>query len=856
MRLLHLLRQVSLPYARRHLGLTLLTMTGVALGVAVWVAIQLAATSLEEALRTTVDRIAGKAHLQVTSGEVGFPEEALEMARAAPGVKAAAPVVEAVVRSEVASEGNLLVLGVDLAGDRQLRDYEFENEDEAIEDPLIFLAQPDSICLSADFAERNGLGMDDEITFETALGMKAFTVRGLLEPRGFVTAFGGNLAVMDVYAAQFVFNRGRRFDRIDILLEEGISQEAGADTLRAALGPGYTVEPPFRRGQEMESLLDAFEASMDLSCWQALFIGIFLIFNVFSVAVARRRFEIGVLRSLGAGPATIRGVFLVEGAVLGLLGSGAGLALGLFLAGGTSRFMQDLVRNAYGLTHVSTEVTWAPWVLLTGAGLGITSSLLAAWLPARAASKVDTVEALSRTSARGFRPAAVRWRRWAGLAAVIAAAAVRLQAARHTEYIWALACLATLGLAALLLAPDITALASRLLRPLMARAGGLEGRLAADSLLSAPRRTSATVAALMLSVAFGISQAGYATSFQDSFSRWMDQALSADFYVTGTERFISKAFQFPSTYGEEMAGVAGVKHVERVRVVRQKYRGEMIALLALETRKFLSRSRLWVVEGDPDQVASDLREGRGITVSDNFASRYGVGAGETVTLETPTGPAEFAVAGVIVEYSSEKGTIYMDREIFIRHWRDTTVDVFDLMLEPGADPQEVKRGVLSLFADRGTRLFVFTGQEFRDRIATISDQFFGLVYVQFSISLLVAVLGIVNSLLISVTERRRELGIFKAVGASRRQVIRLVVFEAAGIGLAGTVLGFVLGSYLIDVAVNVLGASLNGWPLPYTYPFQVAGVALPLLLAVAAIASWYPARVALATTAVEALAYE
>jgi len=852
----HLLRRVSLPYARRHLGLTLLTITGVALGVAVFLAIQLASVSLGDALRGTIDRVAGKAQLQVTSGEVGLPEEALDTVRAVAGVRAAAPAIEAIVQSEKASEGNLLILGVDLTGDRELRDYEFKEDDDAIEDPLVFLAQPDSLCLSADFAARNGLEEEDEIEFETALGPKAFTVRGLLQPKGFVTAFGGNLAVMDVYAAQYVFNRGRRFDRIDVLLEPGVKVADATTAIAAALGPGYVVEPPFRRGAELESLMDAFSASMDLSCWQALFVGIFLIFNVFSVAVTRRREEIGTLRALGAGPARIRQMFLAEGAVLGLAGSLLGVAAGLLLARGTTAFMRELVASAYGLAQVSAEVTWSWPIITVAASLGVAASILAAWYPARAAARLDPVEALSKAGSMRFHPASVAGRRIAGLATILAVTAVHLHARAHPQFLWALATLGITGVAVILLAPDVTGLASRALRPILARAGGVEGRLAADSLIAAPRRTSATMAALMLSVAFGISQAGYATSFEKSFSRWLEQSLSADFYVTGTERFLSKAFQFPASYAEEMAAIEGVRHVERIRVIHQRYRGELITLLAMDAEKFLSRADIWVVEGDPSRAKADLAAGRGVTISDNLAARRGLHAGESIELDTPTGPVSFPIAGVIVEYSSDKGTIYMDRTLFVERWRDDTVDTFDIMLNPGADPARVKASILETFSLRGTRLFVFTGGEFRARISKVTDQFFGVVYVQFGISLLVAVLGIVNSLLISVTERRREIGIFKAVGGLRPQVRWLILIEALAIGSAGTLLGFLLGAYLIDVAVSLLGASMSGWVLPYTYPVAAAAGALPLLLAVALAAAWYPARVALSTPAVEALAYE
>src|SRR5437660_4371985 len=153
-----LLRLISWPYFRRHVLRTLLTIAGIVLGVAVFVGMHTANQSVLAAFSQTVDRIAGKAELQVTAGEIGFDEDILENVQAASSVRVAVPVVEAVVDTRIRTEGSILILGVDMTGDRSLRDYSLESGDEAvIDDPLVFLAQPDSIMLAAEFAEANHL---------------------------------------------------------------------------------------------------------------------------------------------------------------------------------------------------------------------------------------------------------------------------------------------------------------------------------------------------------------------------------------------------------------------------------------------------------------------------------------------------------------------------------------------------------------------------------------------------------------------------------------------------------------------------------------------------------------------------
>src|SRR4051812_35168648 len=217
-----LLKLISWPYVRKHVLRTMLTTAGIVLGVAVFVGMNTANSSVLSAFSRTVDSIAGKAELQVAAGGTGFAEEVLETVQGAPSVSVAVPVIEAVVDTNLRGEGSLLILGVDLTGDRSLRDYDLEGgEDAVIDDPLVFLAQADSIIVATDFAENHGLHVGSQLPLGTAEGEKRFTVRGIMKSGGLASAFGGSLAIMDIYAAQKMFGRGRTFDRIDLAVKPG-----------------------------------------------------------------------------------------------------------------------------------------------------------------------------------------------------------------------------------------------------------------------------------------------------------------------------------------------------------------------------------------------------------------------------------------------------------------------------------------------------------------------------------------------------------------------------------------------------------------------------------------------------------
>src|SRR5438093_6833355 len=392
-----LLRLISWPYFRKHVLRTMLTVAGIVLGVAVFVGMHTANESVLTAFSTTVDRIAGKTELQVTAGEAGFDEDVLEKVQAAGTVRVAVPVVEAVVDTRMKGEGNLLILGVDMTGDRSLRAYDLESGDETvIDDPLVFLAQPDSLILSREFAEKNDLTSGSQLALGTAEGDRRFTVRGVMKSSGLTSAFGGNLAIMDIYAAQKMFGRGRKFDRVDLAVKPGRTIADCERELGALLGPGFQVEPPSGRGRQFEAMLAAYSMMVNISSLFALFIGMFIIYNSFAIAVTQRRSEIGILRALGATRRQIRWLFLGESAATGLIGSLGGLAFGILIAHGIAASIGSLISDVYGVAQRSDELTTSPQLLATALSIGIATSIVAALIPARNAARVDPVQALQK----------------------------------------------------------------------------------------------------------------------------------------------------------------------------------------------------------------------------------------------------------------------------------------------------------------------------------------------------------------------------------------------------------------------------------------------------------------------------
>src|SRR5262249_4188315 len=272
------------------------------------------------------------------------------------------------------------------------------------------LAQPDSVILSKEFADRNRIARGSALRLGTAEGEKLFKVRGLIKSTGLMTAFGGNLAIMDIYAAQKMFGRGRTFDRIEAARRPGVSLADCRRELEQALGPAFTVQPPSSRTQQFETILAGYSMIVDMSSAFALFVGLFIIYNAFAIAVTQRRYEIAMLRALGATRRQIRSLFLTESAVLGLIGSSFGLILGIAIARAVAGSISGMLGDIYGVTQNGGELSISPWILVMSMAVGTATSVLAALIPARQAAAVEPVVALQKGKYQQLSAPENRWR--------------------------------------------------------------------------------------------------------------------------------------------------------------------------------------------------------------------------------------------------------------------------------------------------------------------------------------------------------------------------------------------------------------------------------------------------------------
>jgi putative ABC transport system permease protein len=250
-----------------------------------------------------------------------------------------------------------------------------------------------------------------------------------------------------------------------------------------------------------------------------------------------------------------------------------------------------------------------------------------------------------------------------------------------------------------------------------------------------------------------------------------------------------------------------------------------------------------------------VARGEGVLISENFAHLRGAKLGEVLEIPAPTGVLRLPVAGIVRDYSDQQGSLLMSRDQFIQAWNDDSVNIFRIYLQPGADEGVVRQRILDAYG-KTQRLFVLTNSEVRQYITRLTDQWFGLTYVQIAVAVLVAMLGIVNALTVSITDRRRELGVLQAVGGLRQQIRHTVWMEAVTIGFIGIVLGLALGAVELYYALGIARRDMIGIDIGYSYPVGVAAALAPVILIAAFLAAIGPAESAVRGSLVEALEYE
>jgi putative ABC transport system permease protein len=851
-----LLRLISVRHMLRAPLRSVLTVLGVGVGVATMVGVTAINTSVMAAFRSTVDTIAGKADLTVAASQAGFDDALVDRVKAVPGVLHASGAVTAIAPVDGSPGETLMVLGVDLLDDGFFRAYQGIDRDlGSMAEDLEFLNSTDRMLLSERFAREHHLRVGDTFRLVTSAGIQDFVVHALIRDEGAVKAFGGSVGLMYLGSAQEAFHRGRAIDRIEVAVDPRAGVDEVRQRLQTTLGAQFDIDRPSRRGGSVEKMVRSFQMGLNLGSGVALLVGVFLVYNTVSIGVVQRRREIGMLRALGATRRRLRALFALEALVLGALGTVVGLPLGALIARGAIRGVSQTVSSIYVQVNAN-DVRVGPLQVALGIVLGVFGSIFAALRPAVHASRVQPVEALRRDVAAGVD--VVSWRSGpvlAGLGLLLAVYPLTFipPPVENLPVGGYLAVFATL-MGASLISPLVLRELQRVFRPPAEWILGIAGRLAADNFARAPARTAVPVSALAIGVAMTVCIAGFVGSFQSSATRWIQQSVPADLFVTSSAKLAGvQNTPMQPGFGDEIASIPGVAAVDRVRIFQHDILGLRAYLVSLTPEIYEAHGKLQILEGQLPTRGE--RDANWLIISENLARRRGLHAGDSFDISTPTGVHAYRVRAVIIDYTSDQGCVFMDRRVFLRDFKDDRVDSFEVYLQDKAQLPEVRREITARLGRRFD-LYVLTNAELYREALNLVDGAFRVTYAMEIVAVLLALLGVINTLLAAVLDRTREIGLLRAIGAARKHVLRLFTGEAAFMGLSGGLIGAVAGGVMGYVVTKVIGVQATGWSFPYLFPLKIALQMVSAATLCAVAAGIYPAQRAATLDVVEALAYE
>jgi len=818
----------------RHRALTLLTLGAVAMSVALATALEMASRSVEQEMMRTADELAGAAELEVTGGGTGVPEELLPAVRGVPGVDAAVPFTSASVRvaEGEASGRGLHILGVDLLSDRRVRDYNLADGQVSIDQPLRLLARADSVLVAETLARTLELEAGDALRVRAAGERQELRVRGVLKEGGVADAFGGQVAVMDVYSLQTFFGRPGWLDRIDVVLEPG----AELDVVRAALIEAVGGRASVRRSAIRDTWVEATLSTVRLVVWSlvavAVLVAVLLSYGATALFVERRAGELAMLRAAGLEATRVERLLHVDALLLGLFGSGLGVGLGLLLSRAFVDALSSLTSLLDGVEIEGLAVSGTTLLIaaLVGSGVALFGSLG----PARVAARRPPLEVLA--AARGPEPPAADGAlRRLGLPAGVAGLWIAsVFAPLPAPPLVRVGVIVVLGLLTLALAaqPLLEGL-FRIGRPALERTMSGVGLLVGETVRARPGRTALTVAA----VAGVLAAVTVGDVLSRSVSRTLDEWTAAQYpggvMVTAGEAFTFRATELvaPETV-RTIRETSGVEAVFQTYATNILYRGEEVLLVASNMEVMAERGRMPVAEGDPQEVAWAIAEG-GIGVSDSFAHRFDVGVGDTLTLKTPQGPRDFRVAGILHDYAGPAGSLNIQIDLYDELWSREGARNLVLWTQRPVEP--VLEAIRSRVGEAQILFFVH-GEELARYASRLFGRFGTLIDLVAGLTALLGGFAVLNLLLGAVMERRRELSLLRSTGATSGQIAALVLTDGLITGVVGALGGIGLGLACAWPMVEQVLPAAYGWNLDFVVDparllLFLAGVGVASLLA-------------------------
>jgi putative ABC transport system permease protein len=855
--MIQLLKIWSFSHYRLLKANTLLTLLGIAFGVAIFTAVQIANENIRDSFRWTIEQIAGKGEIEIQGGPAGFSEEEIVRIGNLPGIKETVPMIFQQASAGEEKPTEVVVLGVDFI------QYPFSH-DLSIIDPgsrsspdLYLLLEPGSIVVSPLLANRFHLKSGSKFILRAGGERIQTEVAGILQfQNDLPPPYGGYFAMMDIASAQLLFHKIGKLDRIDLLLEENVPEGEVARRL-ASLVPGLQIQNPGNEKKMVDSLLGSFNLNIKALSEVTILVGMFLVYNTLSFLLVRRKVEIGILRSVGVSGKELFFLILFEAFLLGLVGSMIGIGLGLLISRSVLKAVSLTITSLY--LKVYTETISFP--LMTGVlalSIGTGVSLLAAAFPAWEASQIPPRDNLTR---RGEINPPHRSTSLLLIGAIFLAFSFFLSTlppyGHRPLFGYLSAVFLLLGLA--LMIPSTLFLLYKTLQLPVLKNRIVFLKIAGAGFFQKPLRNGISVTALMVSVALLISVTLMIDSFRRTLELWFDQTIKADLVIETKEWFQTGSHPLISPgIADPVKQIEGVAAVDLFREDHLFYQNEPFLLTSRDLEIHRERSQYLFTEGVSRQKLQRAIDRMEVLISERFSLQHHLKEGDLLTLDTPSGAVPFRIGGIFYDYTTQGGKVVIDRSIYLKYWKDDRVNILAVYLEKEGKFQqggEAMKKRLKAFLDENG-LTAISNQEIKTKVMEIFDQTFSITRVLEWITILISLLGVVNMLLANLLDQKREIGILRSIGFSRNQIGLLTLCEALWMTIVASFLGGIGGTALSLILIYVINKQSFFWTIQFDFSWMVYIRTFLVVMLTALAAAYFPARRAAGGNIAESIRYE
>jgi putative ABC transport system permease protein len=830
---------------------TALTSLAIVFGVGLIFAVNLVLPSIGASFNQSINATSGAVDLRITTttGESFAPSQVLQAVAGVSGVQAVSGSLRRQINVSVSGGGSvgsatqIEIIGIDPSSAENVRKYIINDGRFLKPDDTGVAIMPANIT---DFAPQFKVGT--VFSMATVAGLKQYTIVGFLTE---VNNIAVPQIIVSLADAQTALKQPGLINTVDVAFMTGANRDAVTNAVKDALGKttlghAYAINASGGVPDTLASIQLGY-LMIDLMGFLALFLGAFLIFNTFRTVVLERRHDLAMLRAIGATRGQVTQMLLIESLIQGVIGTVIGLGLGYLMAVSLSNAMNNIIAKFFPSLHLGLYLDANG--VLGPIALGIIITLIAGYFPARAAGRLSPMEGLRPSTTTMMRRAA-RWGLILGIGFMLLGV-VMLVASVNTTASGALVFLIGMVIAA----PSLVVPVAQLFSPILSLLYAREGDLARNNMTRQPGRVAITASTLMIGLATLIMMAALVDSMGQFVTKIMSDTFTSDLMVLPqTIALYGNDIGADESLATRVKALPEVQTVAGLRYASGVIGTQGVEVLGIDPTVWPQMSKLDFVSGKPDQAFPALSSGRTAMLTSLTALALKVNVGDTIQVETPTGPQPYTVIAVANDtFTFKVDAMYISQENLKTDFNKTEDVLLMINLKPGSDKNAAFADVSKIVTDYPQFSANITGA-YRDALLQTTSGAFVLFYAMAILILIPAALGLLNTLTINILERTREIGIVRAVGGSRRQVHGMVIAEALLLGLFGSAAGVLTG---IAMSYGFIYAfSAIGWQMPIVFPFMgiLAAIIIGVLLAV--FAGLLPARNAARLDILRALQFE